>query len=127
MGNLLIEHVREKLVSSVWELIPSQNSICFPIVSRLYVKMKIGLLFSGIIVDKSLIIDGHHRYIASKMVNFPIEICPGIRTSGHQIFSWRDVRVVEEDWDTPEKIKFLNQQDAFYNGYSVEQLSDILK
>lgn len=89
--------------------------------------MRIGLKFPGIIIDKSLNIDGHHRFIASKLVNVPIDKYPGIRPSNHHLYSWKDVQLIGEDWDTPEKIKFLNQQDAFYNGYSIDALNEILK
>ena len=127
MDNLFIEDVQEKLDTYHWDMMPSQNSICFPIIYRLYVKMRIGLKFPGIIIDKSLIIDGHHRYIASKLVNVPIDKYPGIRPSNHHLYSWKDVQLIGEDWDTPEKINFLNQQDAFYNGYSIDALNEIWK
>ena len=107
MGNLFIEDVQEKLDSYHWDMLPSQSRICFPIIYRLNVKMRIGLQFPGIIIDKSLIIDGHHRYIASKLVNVPIDKYPGIRPSNHHLYSWKDVQLIAEDWDTPEKLNFL--------------------
>jgi len=35
--------------------------------------------FPAIKVDGNIIVDGHHRYIASRIANIPIDIVPGTR------------------------------------------------
>jgi hypothetical protein len=41
------------------------------------------------------------------LVNVPIDKYPGIRPSNHHLYSWKDVQLIAEDWDTPEKLNFL--------------------
>ena len=61
------------------QLNPSQKGISFPIVRRIYKKMKIGLKFDTIqFAEKSNIVNGHHRYLASLFaeVKFEMVECP---------------------------------------------------
>ena len=60
------------IVTVNFNLKSTHERLCFPVIKRLYTKMKIGIKFSGIKVDGDLIIDGHHRYLASLLA----EICP---------------------------------------------------
>jgi len=70
--------------------------LCFPVIKRLYRKMKIGIKFSGIKVDGDLIIDGHHRYLASLLAGVCLEKHPSNKTSATKVLEWNMVEFVEE-------------------------------
>lgn len=88
--------------------------------------MSAGIKFSGIKVENNLICDGHHRYIDSILANFPIERFSGIVTSATTVVNWELVIFEDDDWDTPAKIKMLNEQDAEYNNIPIEKISELL-
>ena len=77
--------------------------------------MSAGIKLSLTKVKNNLTCDGHHRYIASILVIFPLERIPGNITSATTIVTRDSVSFEEEDWDTPAKIYILNEQDADYN------------
>ncbi len=89
--------------------------------------MTAGIKFSGIKVEDNLICDGHHRYLASLLANFPLERIPGTKTAATILVEWESVIFEEEDWDTPAKIKMLNEQDAAYNNIPIEKIVQLLK
>ena len=89
--------------------------------------MAIGIKFPGIKVVDDLIIDGHHRYLASILVNVKLERLISSKTSATSITKWLTVDFVLEDWDTQAKIQMLNEADAKYNEVTVEQITEILK
>ena len=89
--------------------------------------MSAGIKFPGIKVENNLICDGHHRYIASMLADFPLERIPGSITSATTAVHWQSVIFEEEDWDTPAKIKILNEQDADYNNIAIEFILELLK
>lgn len=45
-----------------------------------------------------------------------------IKTSATKVTEWEMVLFDSEDWDTPAKIKVLNEQDAIFNGIPLESL-----
>jgi hypothetical protein len=53
--------------------------------------MSVGINFSGIKVENNLICDGHHRYIASILANFPLERIPGTITFATTPVYWESV------------------------------------
>ena len=89
--------------------------------------MSAGIRFSGIKVENNLICDGHHRYIASLLADFPIERIPGSITASTTAVNWESVIFEEEDWDTAAKINMLNAQDADYNNIAIELIVELLK
>jgi hypothetical protein len=105
----------------------TQKKLCFPIINRIYKKMKSGIKFSAIKVDENLIIDGHHRYIASIMAEVPLELIPSNKTSATTIFDWSQILLDSEDWDTTAKINMLNAIDAEFNNISFEKLDELTK
>ncbi len=109
------------------ELSPTQSKMSLPIINRIFKKMSAGLKFSGIKIERNCICDGHHRYIASLFSNFPIERLPGIISPSVATIDWESVEFEYEDWDTPAKIKLLNEQDAVFNKISIEKIIDLLK
>lgn len=86
-----------------------------------------GIHFFEIKVDDNLICDGHHRYIASLLANITIGTIPSASTSATGIIDWEMVIFVEDDWDTPEKIKMLNEVDADFNNKPIKEIEAILE
>lgn len=105
----------------------TQKEICVPIVERIYKKMKAGIKFSGIHICEDMIINGHHRYIASLLSGFSIEKNSWGKARSTKIIEWSDVKLVKDDWDTEAKLLKFNKEDAEYNNISFEKLVDLLK
>ena len=74
-----------------------------------------------------MIIDGHHRYIASILAELPIETAPSQKTSVTNVVDWSKVEIDSEDWDTEAKIKMLNAIDAEFNNTSFEKIDQLIK
>lgn len=108
------------------ELASTHTRLCIPVINRIFRKMSAGITFSGIKIENNVICDGHHRYIASLLANFPLEKLPGKTTSATVIVDWKSVEFVEEDWDTEAKIKMLNEQDAAFNNMPIEKVAALL-
>lgn len=64
--------------------------------------MRNGAQFTGISVNDGVIIEGHHRYVASVIVEVELGIVPANRTSATVVTEWRTVSFSEEDWDNPQ-------------------------
>jgi len=107
---------------------PLQSKMSIPIVSRLCQKMVYGLKFKPIwISSEGYIVEGHHRYIASIITNYDIEAIHNYPSSGQlNVYDWKDVDFVLDDWDTPSKIDMLNREDALYNDLSLEEVEKLV-
>lgn len=115
---IVVEFIRNNEI----ELSSTHTKLCLPVINRLFRKMSAGIKFSGIKVENKMICDGHHRYIASIMANFPLKRIPGSVTSATMAVHWALVNFEDEDWDTPAKINMLNEQDAAYNNMPIEKI-----
>jgi hypothetical protein len=124
MNILLIE---ELLKCSDFELQATQHRLSFPILLRLYTKMKSGIRFEDIKVHGNLIIDGHHRYIASIVANYKLGVVPYPSTSATRSTFWREVSLDMNDWDTTAEILKHNKYDALYNSIDLSEISKILE
>lgn len=127
MQTLTVESLTQLIKEGKVDLKSTPEKLCLPVINQLYRKMKIGIKFSGIKVDGDLIIDGHHRDIASLLAGVQLEIFPPTRTSATKVTAWNAVEFVTEDWDTEAKILFLNKIDAQYNNITLEELSVMLQ
>jgi hypothetical protein len=101
--------------------------LCFPIINRIYKKMSIGIKFPSIKVDKDLIIDGHHRYVASLLSGTKLDTIPYSKTSATVVIDWDAVILDTDDWDTEAKIKMLNEKDAEFNDIQIDKINKLLK
>ena len=109
-------------------LAPAQHKICLPILNRIYKKMIHGLKFDDIKVYENLIIDGHHRYLASILSEVPLDQAMSSKTIATIEFNWQtDVDFVEEEWDTKEKILILNRLDAEFNNIPLQEIVEMTK
>ncbi len=83
------------------ELSSTHRKLCIPIINRIYKMMSVGIRFSGIKVENSIIFDGHHRYLASLLAGISIERIAARNTSATTTVDWKAVTFEDEDWDTP--------------------------
>lgn len=120
---ILLKYINENNI----ELYCTQQKLCVPIIDRIYRKMLAGIKFAQIKTVDGLIGDGHHRYLASLLARYSIEEIPYATTSAMLVIDWKSVLFDKEDWDTPAKIKMLNEMDADYNNIPIEKLNDLLK
>ena len=106
----------------------THHKLSIPIINRIRKKMEYGIKFDSIRVNGDLIIDGHHRYVSSILANFnDLEVVSYPKTSATKKYKWSEVVFLDEDWDTKEKIKRLNQIDASYNNLSLKEVIAIIK
>ena len=106
---------------------PSQNKICLPILNRMIRKMKVQLYFKPIKVNSNLIIDRHHRYIASKTTGQIISLDNYSKPSLLLKGNWAEIIIDENDWETPEEIIKWNYKDAAYNDITFKELVQKIK
>lgn len=125
MEKITAKYIKEFIENNEIPFVATQPKLCIPIIDRLCRKMAYGIKFDDIKICDNLIIDGHHRYLSSLIVNFNIGRVLSQRTSGTIPVEWRVVGLDEDDWDTPSKISHLNEQDALYNGLDVEIVKQI--
>ncbi|NOT76702.1 MAG: hypothetical protein HOP08_17375 [Cyclobacteriaceae bacterium] len=123
--------LKEKLVRLMHggniPLIATQEKVSFPLIERMYKKMKLGIMFPTIRIHENAIIEGHHRYLASLLAECEVERGQGIRPLVKQDIHWCNVQLLEEDYYTDTKIKILNDDDAKYLSISVEALLEKIK
>lgn len=127
MKRITAEIIKEYFLSNTIELAPSQDRICVPVINRIYQKMVYGIKFDVIKVVDNLVIEGHHRYISALLAGFEIGRVPGVKTSATKEHTWETVELVVNDWDTADKIEYLNQKDARFNNVDIEVLRNLTK
>ena len=90
--------------------------------------MKIGLVLRDTIrIHGKLIIDGHHRYIASIMAGYTLDQVQWSSTSAKEPIGWEAVALMEEDIESEQEIRAMNEIDAQYNSLTIEELTERLK
>jgi len=126
--NITSELILSELKKKGSSLRPNQGKLSLPIIDRICKKMQHDLKFNPIHVSSdNLIINGHHRYISSILSGYKIEEVPNYpEPSVLNEFDWNTVEFAEDDWDSPSKIKMLNELDAKYNGMKVGDIEEIL-
>jgi hypothetical protein len=127
MNEITEEYVKEFMKKEKFDLLPSHKRLSLCIINRIYKKMIHGILFEPIKVNQKLIIDGHHKYVSSKLAKFIIDITDCHKTSATEVYDWNEVEFSKEEWDTKYKIKYLNELDAKYNNLTIEEITYITK
>lgn len=127
MENIDKDKILEIVLNSEYILISSHSKLSLPIIRRIYKKMINGIKFDDIKVCDKCLIDGHHRFIASKLAEIKIGEAKSSKTSATIEYKWEDVDFVEEEWDTPEKIHRMNELDAEFNNMSLETIINFTK
>ena len=121
------EAVLKAIEESDNTLITTHKKLCLPIINRIYRKMIHGIKFDDIKVCDTLIIDGHHRYVSSLLANVKLEKVKSSKTSATIEYDWTAVEFVEEEWDTVDKIKRLNELDAEFNNVPIAEIIEMAK
>lgn len=120
------EQLLEIMNSGQLELGSTHQNLSLPIIERIYKKMKLNLSFGSIQVVDGIIINGHHRYLASKLANFPLDQVPGSKSIAKELYDWKNVLLEDDDWDTEQELNHWNELDAKYNNISLEELLVLL-
>ncbi len=127
MEDLTVDEIKIVLNNKQIELTSTHNKLCIPVINRIYKKMRNGIKFDDIKVCENLIIDGHHRYVSSILAGIELDRAKSSKTSATTIYSWKEVEFVNEEWDTEDKIRRLNELDAEFNNLSLEKIIEITK
>lgn len=127
MDKINKEAILKAIKKSDYNLITTHNKLCLPIINRIYKKMIHGIKFDDIKACNKLIIDGHHRYVSSLLANIELGESKSSKTSATIEYKWTDVEFIEEEWDTLDKIKRLNELDAKFNNIPIEKIIEIAK
>lgn len=85
-----------------------------------------GIVFDSIKVCDGLIIDGHHRYISSLLAKIVINTVPSSTTLATTEYFWGNVEFLNEEWDTPDKIRMLNEKDSELSGIPLKEIIEML-
>lgn len=125
MQKITSEFIKSFIKSNSIPFIPTQSKLCVPVIFRMCQKMKNSIRFYEIKVCDNLIIEGHHRYLSSLIMKFKLGMVSSLSTSATKATTWDLMELVEEDWDTPAKIAYLNELDAKYNNLELEFLTQI--
>lgn len=116
----LIQHKELKLKST-------QTKLSIPIINRIYKKMVAKIRMPPIKIQNDIICDGHHRYIASLLANYEIEMILWSSSASAITIDWRTVSFDDKDWDTQEEIRIINQQDACNNKVELDVILNLLQ
>jgi hypothetical protein len=127
MNNLTEIAIKEYIASNKLAFNSTHNKLSLCIINRIYKKMKNGIKFEAIKINGNSIIDGHHRYISSKLAEIDVVFIDYPKTSATIECAWKDVQFLNEEWDTLVKIQYLNEIDAKYNNIPLEKLMEITK
>jgi hypothetical protein len=119
MELLSIEQLKEFLNSNEFEFKPIQSKLCFPIIKRIYHKMKLGIPFENINVKDGLLVNGHHRYICSLLLKKEIGINPWQYSLKETNLKWSQIEIDQTDWDTKDMIDRHNSKDAAISGLNI--------
>lgn len=121
------EEIQAILNEDKFELKSTQTQLSLPLLNRLAKKMSIGLSFPEINICEGMIINGHHRYIASYLTKFSIGRTPANKVRSTTVVDWKSVKIIEIDYDRPEEIDGFLELDAKYNNISLEELIELLE
>ena len=120
MDLITIDEICKFLKFGNFEFLPTQSKICFPIIQQIYYKMKLGVEFENINIDEKLLIDGHHRYLCSLLLNRNLATNVWSSPSNIHIYQWGQIQIDAIDWESVEIIQRHNLKDAAKSGLDIE-------
>ncbi|MET3501633.1 MULTISPECIES: hypothetical protein [Mucilaginibacter] len=125
MKKITPQFIVEFIATNNIPFIPTQSRLSIPIISRMCSKMEHHVKFGEIKICGKLIIDGHHRYLSSLIMNFELGQVATNLTSATKETPWNQIEFDENDWDSAAGIEHLNRLDAEYNKLELEFLRRI--
>lgn len=77
-----------------------QSSVSLPRIQEYYEAMIKGDVFPAIKVDlgRKVVVDGNHRYIASKLAGIDLDIRPYTSSISQKILDWDIIDIVSDVW-----------------------------
>lgn len=112
MTNLDIKTVKELLNSDILKRIATQQKLSFPILERLYQKMRSGIAFENIHVVADRIVDGHHRYVSAGLAGIDLGTTEWEIGNSAINYAWDEVIIEDKDWDTTGEIEHYKSMDV---------------
>lgn len=126
MDEINLEIIEKLFQSGSLDLLATQPGVCLPMLQRIYKKMKVGIEFEDIRVNDSRIVDGHHRYICSRLLNIDIGVNNNYPIpSTAESHEWSILVIDEFDYETAEDINEHNARDAELNDVDIEFLNNL--
>ena len=119
--------LEQKISEGAFDLKPSQDKISLPTAYRIYKKMKASLKFDAIKICGDIVIDGHHRYVASVLAEASIERFLSTKNHTQTVYDWKDVILKTIDYDDQSEIRYYNFNDALRNGITLKQVEELLQ
>ncbi|MCF6308235.1 MAG: hypothetical protein L3J09_09785 [Flavobacteriaceae bacterium] len=125
MDEINLKIVVDLLNSGSLNLIATQERICLPMLQRIYKKMKFGIEFDNLRVNDSRIVDGHHRYICSVLIELEIGMNDYPIASTSVNCNWEDIEIDDIDYETEDQIQDHNIRDSELNNVEIDILNDL--
>lgn len=98
------EEVEKFLSENNFEYVPNQGAVSFPKLQRICTRLSQGKDLSSIKVADGKIMDGHHRFICSKLLGVKINIVPGAKNHTDVEYRWETMELHSIDYDTQDEI-----------------------
>ena len=125
MDQLTDDSIKKKLNEFECLLLPTHDKLSLPLINRIYRKMMHGIEFNDIKVTDTLLLDGHHRYVASLMASIELGTTKSATTSATVQYNWESIQFVDEEWESKKVIKKFNKKGAKANNVSVDFLRQL--
>lgn len=123
---LVVDSLNKILLNNPQRYLPTQKQVSLPIVVRIAKKIQHGLFASSITVKDNIICGGHHRYLATLLVDKRPEIIPGELASDQLVFKWADVLLSPVDFDSEEDREHYLLETAQLNRREAVDIRNIL-
>lgn len=127
MEKVTKENIEIFISNNEIELASTHTRLSLPIINRIFRKMLAGIKIPAIKVEGDFICDGHHRYVASLLAQYPLKRISWVTTSATTLIDWKTVSFDKGDWDTEDEINLRNREDAEYNNILIEKIVELLK
>jgi len=125
--NVCLQDIKYLIQHNELKLKSTQTKLSIPIINRIYKKMVAKIRMPPIKIQNDIICDGHHRYIASLLAKYEIEMILWSSSASTITIDWRTVSFDDKDWDTQEEIRIINQQDACNNKVELDVILNLLQ
>ncbi len=122
----LKDQLHKLLQESDHQLMASQPEVSMPIIERMYKKMQKGVTFADIRTAENVVTNGHHRYLAARLLGVYIGSQDSELVAAKVVRTWDSVMIVDVDFDKPEEIDRHNAYDAKCMDMKLEQFLELI-
>jgi hypothetical protein len=124
--DVAVARLKEILKNTPDLKLPTQKQASIPIVVRIAKKIQHNLFATTITIKDNKICGGHHRYLATLLVNKFPKTVPGELSKDHRIYKWSAFHFSSVDFDSDEDREYYTLQTASDNGVEVAEIRNIL-